>query len=662
MPAFDLSLPAPYFVETEYEARQWLNHFLQSHKINGGLGLDSETSGLTKHKDIVIIWSLSDGANRICLPSQFIPLFKEPILENPEINFDLTNAKFDAHMFANTGADISKAGDWRDTTVQSFLLNENNQGRHGLKECVKEHLRREPLTFELVFGRLPQKRKGTVPVTPGDLIRKALADPDRRNQAADYASMDAYNSTALRQHFDMLLEQQLMYTGMNLKKFFYNIEVPFSKVLWKIERRGFQIDAGYLWNLKGPMENRMEEITKVFSRAAGQIVNLKATNSMRWFFFDFLKKQPLKMTDGGTTGNVQPSVDAEVLEEWAGQGDEWAKLLLEFRKLAKIYGTYVEGIMELLDPDYRVHTTLNQIGAQSGRLSSSEPNLQNIPRPGEDKFRIRDAFIASAGKKLIVADYAQLEMRLMAHFSQDAKMIKAIIDGVDLHCLTVAEMHGIPYDEVITAVKAEKAHKKKQLERDLTDRESHLLELRQAAKATGFGIIYGIGGPRLAAGLTQSGSKVYSEAEGWQLIEKWYSVFPGVRIFIEQMKKQIRQIGYVQTITGRFRRAGDVAHMTKRDAAQTERTLINAIIQGTAADVAKSAMLRCDADPILATTGAAMLLQVHDELIFEVDDDPEMLALAKKCIQADMEDPFGSPLLVPLPAEVGEGYTWASAK
>src|SRR5690606_29154816 len=141
MAQFDLNLPPAYFVETEYEAQQWINHFLQSYKLNDGcLGLDSETSGLVKHKDVVIIWSLSDGANRVCIPSKFIALFKEPILENPNIGFDLTNAKFDAHMFANSGADISKAGPWHDTVVQSFLYNENNQGRHGLKETVRDHL------------------------------------------------------------------------------------------------------------------------------------------------------------------------------------------------------------------------------------------------------------------------------------------------------------------------------------------------------------------------------------------------------------------------------------------------------------------------------------------------------------------------------------------
>ena len=174
-----MALPQSYFVETEHDARQWMNHFLQTYQLNDGLGIDSETTGITKHKDVVLLWSLSDGANRICLPGKFIPLFKEPILENPAIPLDLTNAKFDAHMFANTGADLSKAGPWRDTLVMSFLYDENRQGRHGLKETTKEFLGREVPTFEQIFGKIPPAKKGVPKKTTGELINEALADPIR---------------------------------------------------------------------------------------------------------------------------------------------------------------------------------------------------------------------------------------------------------------------------------------------------------------------------------------------------------------------------------------------------------------------------------------------------------------------------------------------------
>lgn len=674
--AFDMSIPSGHLVETEHEARQWMQYFLQSYKQNNGLGIDSETTGLKRHRDIVIVWSLSDGVHRICLPAQFIELFREPILENPDINFDFTNAPFDAHMFANSGADLSKAGQWRDTRVQSWLHNENNVGRHGLKESVKAQFNRETPSFESIFGKVPPKRKDKatgreIVVTVGDLIRAAMADPSKRVAAADYASLDAYNSTQLRHRFDDLLSQQQLYPGMSNKDFFYAVEVPFTKLLWKLERRGVTIDAGYLKDLQGPMETEMLRIEREFARERGQLVNLASTNAIRDFFFGHLKKEVTKMTKGGTSGNKQPSTDAEVLEEWAGEGDRWAQLLLAHRSIAKIHGTYVTSLQDHIDNKYRIHTSLNQTGTVTGRLSSSEPNLQNIPRPGEDKFKVRDAFIPGANKVLIVADYAQLEMRLMAHFSGDEKMIKAIWDGVDLHCLTVSEMHGIPYDEVMAAVKAEKTSKKNvtsdrpygDLGRPLTHREEELLFMRQAAKATGFGIIYGIGGPRLAHNLTAMGQRIVTEEEGVRLIDRWFNVFPSVRSYIDDTKNILHRVGYVQTIMGRFRRFGDLRGMGHRDRSQAERQGGNAIIQGSAADIAKMSMLRAEEDPELNRLGAMLLLQIHDELIWECPDEKEVITAVKARAKAIMENPFGANALkVPLPVEVGHGYTWASAK
>jgi len=663
-----MSIPVGHLVETEHEARQWMQYFLQSHKQNGGLGLDSETTGLKRHRDIVILFSVSDGQHRICLPSQFIGLYKEPLLENPEINFDFTNAPFDAHMFANSGADLSKAGDWRDTRIQSWLHNENNVGRHGLKDSVKAQFNRETPSFESIFGKVPPKRKDKatgrdIIVTVGDLIRAAMSDPEKRVQASDYASLDAYNSTMLRHRFDKLLGEQELYPNMSARDFFYQVEVPFTKLLWKLERRGITVDAGYLKSLQGPMEAEMIRIQREFAHERGQLVNLDSTLAIRDFFFNHLRKQPIKMTKGGASGNKQPSTDAEVLEAWAGEGDRWAQLLLAHRSISKIYGTYVTSLQEWIDQYYRIHTSLNQTGTVTGRLSSSEPNLQNIPRPGEDKFKIREAFIPGAGKVLVVADYSQLEMRLMAHFAGDEKMIEAIWKGIDLHCLTVSEMHGIPYDEVMAAVKAEKAFKKGERKEPLTEREEELLFMRQSAKATGFGIIYGIGGPRLAANLTAMGKRIVEEEEGFRLIDRWFGVFPGVKSYIELTKNLLWRTGYVQTIMGRFRRFGDLRGMNKRDSAQAERQGGNAIIQGSAADIAKMAMLNAESDPELARLGASLLLQIHDELIFECPDDKETIAAVKKRVKDIMENPFGANALkVPLPVEIGHGYSWATAK
>lgn len=672
---FDVSIPVGHWVGTEQEARQWLEYFSKSHEENDGLGLDTETSGLDRIRDRVIVWSLSDGKERICMPQEFIPLYKEPILENPAINFDLTNVKFDGHMLANSGADITKAGELRDTVVQSWLYNENNQGRHGLKECITDHFGRTTPTFEQTFGKtIPAKkdRKTGRIITPGktvgDLIRESFADAEKRLKAADYSSLDSYNSTSLRCYFDDVLDGVNIHPGRQytLADYFYDVEVPFTKVLLNMERRGITVDRGHLVEQQGPMERDMERIQREFTFLAARydpahgVMNLNSTNDIRWFFFDCLQKQVVKWTDGGNSGKKQPSTDSEVLELWAGQGDEWAQKLLEYRGIAKIHGTYVMGLMNWLDPMFRIHTSLNQTGTVTGRLSSSDPNLQNIPRPGDDKFKIREAFTHGDDMVLVVADYEQLEMRLMAHFSQDQKMINAIKQGVDLHCLTVAEMYGIPYDDVMAAKQAEKDFKKGKRQAPLTEREEKLLFYRQAAKATGFGIIYGIGGEHLAANLTRELKRLVTEDEGYDLIRKWYAVFPGVKRYIDETKERLWREGYVQVCSGRLRRFGDLKGMSKRDAKQCERQAVNSIIQGTAAEIAKRAMIMAENDPELKSLGARLLLQIHDELIFECNRDPEIVKKVKARAKFIMENTW--QFLVPLPAEIGHGETWNTAK
>jgi DNA polymerase I len=691
---FDMTIPEGFMVSTPEEAQQWLAYFLEAAKRTP-LGLDSETTGLNRTRDYVIIWSLSDGLQRICILSELIPYFL-PLLENPEVDFDFTNAKFDAHMFANSGADLTKAGRWHDTSVQSWLLNENKTGRHGLKECVEDHLGRTCPTFVSIFGKTQKakvSKKGIVTPerTTGDLIRAALADPVQRLKAIDYASLDAYNSHVLREHFDEQMKQHIMFQNADgsfhtLFEYYHSIEVPFSKTLYMMERRGVCVDAGHLDEQKEMMTAEMADIQSQFTHAAAPFQAMRVTDAdekpgpfimnlsssspdSKWFFYEVLKKPIENWTDGGESGVKQPKLDHDVLEDMADDGDEWAHLLLRYRDIDKTYGTYVKGLSKHQRQeigDYRIHTSLNQHGTVTGRLSSSEPNLQNIPRPSEDDFKIRSAFVPGEGMIFIVGDYAQLEMRLMAHFSRDEKMINAILNDIDLHCLTTSEMECIPYDEIIAAVKAEKAYKKVKLGRELTEREIELLLKRQQNKSTGFGIIYGIGGPKLAAKLSRETKHFLSPEEGIQKIKKWLSVFPGVRAYIDYTQSFLRQHGKVQTLLGRWRRFGDIKSMSKKDAARAERQGVNSIIQGSASDIAKVAMIRCENDPLLKELGVRMLLQIHDELMFEMPlpdfTDRTNVKRAVERIKEIMEHPFGSDLLVPLPVELGTGFAWDAAK
>jgi DNA polymerase-1 len=654
--AFDLTIPEPHFIDTEYEARRWIDRYLISHRKNGGLGLDTETSGLDRLRDYVIIWSLSDGETRICLDRKFLGLFKAPILENPEVNFDLTNVKFDMHMLANSGIDIVNAGELRCTVIQSWLYNENNTGRHGLKECMFDHFNRHVPTFEETFGKIPVAKKGETRKTVGAMIREVVEGQkgmDAFDRAIDYASLDAYDSTILRHHFDELLSRTSLQWG-SLKDYYYRVEVPFTKVLYKMERRGITVDKGYLLSLKGPMEERMTAIERDFNHLVGGVFNPKSPKQLQKLFFDTLQLPIVSYTKGGKSGNKQPSTDAEALEEWAGQGNEWAEKLLIYRSIAKIYGTYVEGLSNWLDSECRIHTTLNQSGTVTGRLSSSEPNLQNIPRPDEDEFKIREAFIPGANKKLLVADYEQLEMRLLAHFSKSEKMRNAINNGMDIHSLTTAEIEGIPYDDVVRAKKAPKDQHTPEI--------VELLLKRQNNKSTGFGIVYGIGGPKLARKLTRETKKLVTEEEGWGLIKKWLAVYPDVEVHIQEVKDCMAQFGQVITITGRPRRFGDLANMSRRDRAAAERQGVNSEIQGTAAEACKYSMIVAENDPELRSLGVVMLLQIHDELIFEVPDDPEIEVRALKRVGEIMSNPFGEPLTVGLPVSAHCGYSWAEAK
>lgn len=663
---FDMSIPVGHWVDTEYEAQKWLAYFIQVSKFTS-LGIDTETTGLSNTRDTVVVWSISDGEQRICLPASFLGMFKDAILENPHVDLDGTNLKFDAHMLANSGVDISKAGNWHDTIPQSWLLNENNLGRHGLKECTQDHFGRVTPTFEKTFGKVPPRRvdKKTgvlLSKTVGDLIKEAFSSPGPlRDSASDYASLDAYNSKHLRMYFDTRLAQ--IPTGYGtLKDTYHDIEAPFTKVLWKMERRGITADGGYLKSLQGPMEREMEDIVKEFSNEATRLsgtpvmLNLDSVRDVRKFFYELKGKPQKHMTDGGQTGNKQPSTDKEVLDEWAGEGDEWARKLVRYRGITKTYGTYVMGLQKWLDNRSRIHTTFKQIGAVTGRLSSAEPNLQNIPSPDEDEYKIREGFIPGEHLRLYVADYEQLEMRLTAIFTGDRKMIDAINNGLDIHCFTVAEMQKIPYEEVKAAKEAKDAKK------TLTPRQKDLLLKRSGAKGAGFGILYGIGGAKLAAQLTKETGTLMTEDEGRNAIRQWLNVFPDIDSFINGTKRHIWNHGHVQTITGRFRRFGDLKNMSKKDRAEAERQGFNSIIQGSAADLAKLAMINIDKDPELNKLGYKMMLQVHDELVGEGPDDDEIAEKIKARKKHLMETALGTELAVKLSCSIGDGYSWATAK
>lgn len=628
------------------------------------VAFDTETTGLHSTRDYPLILSLSDKNRRFaCMWNEWAahPAIKEWVLENPALVKIGTKIKYDTHMCANRG--IYVQGDLRDTLVMDWLFDEN-RWNHDLKATARDHCGIKMRDFKEVFPMKP-KRKGQPKDTPGAAIMRKMSTPEGFAEAVEYAGLDAYASYMVHDFLKERLEEEEAGPDYSYWEYFLDWEVPFTRVLWNMERRGFMIATGHLKAQISPMESEIEKIHGEIAHHVGFPVNPNSTKQLRHVFFEILGRTPIKWTKGGKSGIKHPSTDAEVLEAYAESGCPISKLILGCRSVVKTKGTYIEGPLELVDDNLRLHTDLKQHGTVTGRLSSSSPNLQNLPRPGGDKYNIRSAFVAAPGKILVVADYAQLEMRLMAHFSQDARMVKAIFDGLDLHCYTVSMMYGVEYEEVWEAKKTDKDN--------LTPRMTMLLGYRQAAKATGFGLIYGIGAQKLARDLSAELDRHMDTKEAQSLIREYFNVFRGVEAFIKNTHTACQQNEFVRTILGRKRRlpqinaqggvSADDDVNAKGIAAQARRQSVNSIIQGTAADIAKSAMIRSEYDHELRQLGADLLLQIHDELIFEVDDQPEIIDLTMNRVRSIMEDPFpGYQLSVPLPAEPEAAYAWSDAK
>lgn len=674
------SLPPAEWLETEQDVIAAAQYLSQSSPING-LGFDTETTGLDINNDYALLFSMSDGQRRFATyaePWLHLPWIQDGLLKNPNITKILTNAKFDRHMCMNLGVEM--VGPFHDTVVMDWLFNENRLGRHGLKETAHDYLRLEMVPFKDVFPmraaiRASKKNPIAVPKeTAGQAIKRVMADPEGRAKAIHYSGLDAYASVGVYHYLKEKLQETRMFPGegKTVWDYFLAYEVPFTNVLWQLERRGFMIHTGHLLDQREPMAIALRDIETQLAQWAQWPVNPNSPKQLQKLFFEQLKMPVTKWTDGGKTGNKQPSTDEDVLNTWVGQADPvagpFASLILKHRGIAKIYGTYVEGLLGRVDSGLRMHSTLNQSGTVTGRISSSDPNLQNIPRPKTDRFKIRRAFVAPPGRILVVADYDQLEMKLMAHYSQDQKMIGAINNGMDLHCYTVHLMFGQIYDMVVAAKKAKKP----------TPEQEPLLLMRQSAKAVGFGLIYGIGANKLGHQLTEELGRLVDRAEAKTLINKYFSAFPGVKRFIDETKAYCHRNEYVQTFLGRFRHLPEInAGGGKRafgqgddedqgnagTAAMAERQAVNVIIQGTAADIAKTAMLIAENDARMRELDAQLLLQVHDELIWECPDEPEIIKGVEERAQQIMQVPFSPyPFLVPLTCEAHHGYTWESAK
>ena len=523
----------------------------------------------------------------------------KPLLEDTDSRKVGQNLKFDQSILARYGIELR--GIWSDTMLESYVLN-SVAGRHDMDSLSERHLGHQTITFEEVAG------KGKNQLTFNQIPLE---------QAATYAAEDADVTLRLHEVLWPQLEQEA-----GLASVLQEMEVPLLSVLSRMERNGVLIDPTLLGRHSMELTTRLAELESKAHELAGEPFNLASTKQLQGILFEKLGLPVLKKTPGGA-----PSTNEEVLAELALDYPLPA-VLLEYRGLAKLKSTYTDKLPQMINPATgRVHTSYHQAVTATGRLSSTDPNLQNIPVRNEEGRRIRQAFIAGAGNQIIAADYSQIELRIMAHLSGDAGLLRAFSEGKDIHRATAAEVFGLPLEQVSA-------------------------EQRRSAKAINFGLIYGMS----AFGLARQLGIGRNDAQRY--MDLYFERYPGVLTYMERTREQAHAQGYVETLFGRRLQLPDIRSRNAMRRKGAERAAINAPMQGTAADIIKRAMLAVDA--WLATPeadGIRMIMQVHDELVFEVPQ--EKVALCSAKVRELMQ--HSAALDVPLLVEVGVGDNWDQA-
>ena len=609
----DEALPAIQIDRSRYETlltEADLNRWVEKLKQAKLFALDTETDNLDyMAANLVGISFALENGEAAYLPLQLdylgapktlekttaLTLLK-PILENPSIQKVGQNFKYDLTIFARNGIDVQ--GVAFDTMLESYVL--NSTGRHNMDDLAKRYLGHQTISFEEIAG------KGKNQLTFNQIPLE---------QAAEYAAEDADVTMKLQQVLWEKLSKE-----PTLEKLFKEMELPLLGVLSRMERRGVLIDSDALFLQSNEIANRLSELEEQAYVLAGQPFNLASTKQLQEILFDKLGLPVIQKTPKGA-----PSTNEEVLEELAFS-HELPKVLVEHRGLSKLKSTYTDKLPQMVNPQTgRVHTSYHQAVTATGRLSSSDPNLQNIPIRNEEGRRIRQAFIAREGFTVVAADYSQIELRIMAHLSQDQGLINAFTQGKDIHRSTAAEIFGIALDEVTS-------------------------EQRRNAKAINFGLIYGMS----AFGLSRQLGIGRADAQSY--MDLYFKRYPGVQTFMHDIREKAKAQGYVETLFGRRLYLPDINSSNGMRRKAAERVAINAPMQGTAADIIKRAMIQLD-QKLQNDPDIAMIMQVHDELVFEVRS--EKVAFYSELIKTKMES--AADLVVPLIVEVGQGTNWDEA-
>ncbi|HDS3051375.1 DNA polymerase I [Morganella morganii] len=589
-----------------------LNRWAQILREAGEFAFDTETDSLDNLSARLVGMSFAAKAGHAAyvpighdyldapdqlLTEQVLRVMK-PILEDEKIRKIGQNLKFDRGIMENYGVELR--GISFDTMLESYVLN-SVAGRHDMDSLADRHLNYKTTTFEDIAG------KGKKQLTFNQIPLE---------EAANYAAEDADITLLLHQALYPQLEAE-----KSLLHVYQDIEMPLVPVLSRMERTGVLIDANVLAAQSVELTARLDELEKQAFAIAGEEFNLSSPKQLQTILFEKLNLPVVKKTPGGA-----PSTNEEVLEELA-DNHELPRVILEHRSLSKLKTTYTDKLPLMVDPKTRrVHTSYHQAVTATGRLSSRDPNLQNIPVRTDEGRRIRQAFIARDGYCIMAADYSQIELRIMAHLSQDKGLLKAFAEGKDIHRATAAEVFGMPLDEVTA-------------------------DQRRSAKAINFGLIYGMS----AFGLARQLGIPRGEAQRY--MDLYFERYPGVLEYMARTREHAAEKGYVETLEGRRLWLPEINSRNGMRRKAAEREAINAPMQGTAADIIKKAMIAVDDWLQKENIDALMIMQVHDELVFEVrkEQQAEMAEKIRGLMEAAMK------LDVPLKVEAGVGANWDEA-
>ena len=604
----------PQQTEKNYEAiltSQQLDKWVEKLTNSDLIAFDTETNNVDHFHAQLVGISFSVSANNAC----YIPIHHhylgvpkqlaldevisklKPVFENKNIKKVGQNVKFDYAILANYGINVQ--GIAYDTMLESYVLNSND--RHDLDNLAHKHLHVKTISYD-ELTKIDKK--------------KLTIDQIDIEQTTRYASEDADLTLMIHHKLWPELKQ-----NQKLADLFNHIELPLAIILANMERTGVLIDESQLRQYSKDIQLKLNQLEQQIHELAGEKFNIASPKQLQVILFEKNQLPIIRKTPKG-----DPSTNEEVLSELANDY-ELPRLILEYRGLAKLKNTYTDKLPLMISPvDHRVHTNYNQIGTVTGRLSSNDPNLQNIPVRNEEGRKIRQAFIAPKGYKIVSADYSQIELRIMAHLSRDKNLLDAFINDKDIHRFTASEILG-------------------KAEQDVTSEE------RRRAKAVNFGLIYGMS----AFGLSRQINIPRNEAKFY--IDRYFERYPGVEKYMENTRQLASEKGYVETLSGRRLYLPKINSSSGLEKRAAERAAINAPMQGTAADIIKSAMIAVNDYIQTQENNIRMVMQVHDELVFEVKE--EHLATICKQIQTIMENCY--QLDIPLKVDVGYGSNWDEA-